>query len=157
MKHRSMVIASGAALAAGLVVAKTADARSLGQGDSRERRGRQDRPVEFRTDDGHYRGVGAGFAGAPGVGGFHGFHIHANDAPANGDGCVGRPDRHRPATWFVSADGHYNPTGAGHPHHVGDMPVVYVSADGSVETRFRDRAGSAPPTSMAGWWSRTRC
>jgi Cu-Zn family superoxide dismutase len=37
----------------------------------------------------------------------------------------------------VSADGHYNPTGLAHAHHVGDMPSVYVNADGSVETRFQ--------------------
>ena len=34
---------------------------------------------------------------------FHGFHIHANNDPANGDGCVADPEG--PNTWFVSADG----------------------------------------------------
>jgi hypothetical protein len=41
-----------------------------------------------------------------------------------------------PANPFVAVDGHYNPTGLTHSHHVGDMPVLYVNADGSVETRF---------------------
>jgi superoxide dismutase, Cu-Zn family len=52
--------------------------------------------------------------------GIHAFHVHANNDPANGDGCVG-PD-------FVSADGHYNPAGSTHPNHAGDMPVVFFSA-----------------------------
>lgn len=51
--------------------------------------------------------------------GIHAFHVHANNDPANGSGCVG-PD-------FVSADGHYNPAGATHPNHAGDMPVVFFS------------------------------
>ena len=73
--------------------------------------------------------------GAPGLDAFHGFHIHANDVLANGEGCVADPAA-APSTWFVSADGHYNPTLLTHSHHVGDMPVLYVNADGSVETRF---------------------
>ena len=75
--------------------------------------------------------------GAPGLDAFHGFHIHANDddtaTPGNGTGCVATSD---PATSFLSADGHYNPTDETHSHHAGDMPVVYVNADGSVETQF---------------------
>src|ERR1051325_9525192 len=38
--------------------------------------------------------------------GFHGIHVHANDNPANGDGCV--------APTFASADGHLNLTGTTH-------------------------------------------
>ena len=59
-----------------------------------------------------------------------------NDVTTNGDGCIADPAA-APSTWFVSADGHYNPTGQTHSHHAGDMPVVYVNADGSVETRFQ--------------------
>ena len=36
---------------------------------------------------------------------FHGFHIHANNDPANGQGCVADPAAAK-STWFVSADGH---------------------------------------------------
>jgi superoxide dismutase, Cu-Zn family len=90
--------------------------------------------VDFKTAHGHTE-VRVRLAGAPGLDAFHGFHIHANDVPANGDGCVADPAA-APATWFVSADGHYNPTGQLHSHHAGDMPVVYVNDDGSVETRF---------------------
>ncbi len=51
--------------------------------------------------------------------GIHGFHVHANNDPSNGDGCIGPT--------FASADGHYNPTGAVHPNHAGDMPVLFFS------------------------------
>jgi Cu-Zn family superoxide dismutase len=51
--------------------------------------------------------------------GIHGFHVHANNDPSNGDGCVGPT--------FVSADGHYNPSGGVHPNHAGDMPVLFFS------------------------------
>jgi Cu-Zn family superoxide dismutase len=67
---------------------------------------------------------------------FHGLHIHANDNPANGSGCVadaGQP----PASWFVSADGHLT-GGAGRTHgdHAGDLPSPYVQADGSAHLAF---------------------
>jgi Cu-Zn family superoxide dismutase len=54
--------------------------------------------------------------------GFHGFHIHA----------IGQCTEN-----FLSAAGHLNPTGGGHPTHHGDMPVLLVNADGSGETRFQ--------------------
>jgi Cu-Zn family superoxide dismutase len=70
------------------------------------------------------------------VSSFHGIHIHANDTSANGNGCVA--DAAQPsATWFVSADGHWkkDPTEL-HGHHAGDLPSVYVNADGTVNLRF---------------------
>ncbi len=76
-------------------------------------------------------------AGSPasGLDAFHGFHIHANSDPANGEGCVADPAE--PAnTWFVSADGHLKEGEQSHGAHKGDMPSVYVAPDGSVETRF---------------------
>jgi superoxide dismutase, Cu-Zn family len=67
--------------------------------------------------------------------GFHGIHIHANDNPANGSGCVADPAQ--PAnTHFVSADGHWNPTGETHGEHAGDMPSLLVQADGSAILSF---------------------
>jgi len=55
--------------------------------------------------------------------GFHGIHIHANDNPSNGDGCIGPT--------FASADGHYSKTpGATHGAHTGDLPNVLVTPDG---------------------------
>ena len=49
--------------------------------------------------------------------GFHAFHLHSVGS------CVGPT--------FASAGGHLNPAGAAHPSHAGDMPVVFVNADGT--------------------------
>jgi superoxide dismutase, Cu-Zn family len=69
--------------------------------------------------------------------GFHGFHIHANDDPANGKGCIADPAQ-APSTWFVSADGHLKAAGQNHPDHTGDMPVLLVGRDGRAEASFSD-------------------
>ena len=53
--------------------------------------------------------------------GFHGFHVHAVGQ------CV--PP-------FTSAAGHYNPSGASHGDHAGDMPVLLVNEDGSADLEF---------------------
>lgn len=66
---------------------------------------------------------------------FHGFHIHANDVATNDEGCVADPAQ--PSnTWFVSAGGHWKSDMQTHGQHLGDMPSVFVNANGSVETRF---------------------
>lgn len=70
-----------------------------------------------------------------GVDGIHGFHVHANDNPANGDGCIADPAQ--PAnTHFVSADGHFNPGGGVHSQHAGDMPPLFVAATGGAAASF---------------------
>jgi len=56
--------------------------------------------------------------------GFHGFHVHT----------LGVCDR---AVGFTSAGGHYNPTGAAHAHHAGDMPSLLVKQDGTAELDLR--------------------
>ena len=66
---------------------------------------------------------------------FHGFHVHANDNPANGIGCVADPLA-APATWFVSADGHLMHAGEVHGGHSGDMPSLHLDSDGTAETTF---------------------
>jgi Cu-Zn family superoxide dismutase len=53
--------------------------------------------------------------------GFHGFHAHAVGQ------CV--PP-------FTSAGGHFNPAGAGHGDHAGDLPTLLVNDDGTAELRF---------------------
>ncbi len=53
--------------------------------------------------------------------GFHGFHVHAVGQ------CVAP---------FTSAGGHYNPGGAGHGSHAGDMPSLLVLSDGTAEAQF---------------------
>ncbi len=138
MDKRLLCVACGVVLVAGLVTATTAGARSRSAKTTLAAvDGTEVGTVEFKTDDG-YTEVRVRLTAAPGVDAFHGFHIHANDVitETNGEGCIADPAA-APSTWFVSADGHYNPTGQTHSHHVGDMPVVYVNADGSVETRFR--------------------
>lgn len=67
---------------------------------------------------------------------FHGFHIHANNVPDNGAGCIANAD---PALAFVSADGHWNnEDGVARTHgaHLGDLPSLYVNVDGSVDATF---------------------
>ncbi|MBI2238552.1 MAG: superoxide dismutase family protein [Actinobacteria bacterium] len=69
--------------------------------------------------------------------GFHGFHVHANNDPANGEGCVADPAA-ASSTWFVSADGHYKSEDAQtHPGHAADMPVILVNGTGGGFGIFR--------------------
>jgi superoxide dismutase, Cu-Zn family len=53
--------------------------------------------------------------------GFHGFHVHAVGE------CIAP---------FTSAGGHFNPAGATHGSHAGDMPPLLVGEDGSAEATF---------------------
>lgn len=147
MNKALLAIASGAALVAGVITVSTADARNRSaKATVATADGVMIGTVDFKTDDGSTE-VRVRLSGVPGLDAFHGFHIHANDVSTNGDGCLADPAA-APSSWFVSADGHYNPAGQTHSHHVGDMPVVFVNADGSVETRFRiDRIN---PTELAG-------
>jgi Cu-Zn family superoxide dismutase len=136
MKKTLLGIATGSALVVGIITANSANAHNRSAKASlRTADGATIGAVDFKTEHGHTN-VRVRLSGTPGLDAFHGFHIHANDVATNGDGCIADPTA-APATWFVSADGHYNPTGQTHSHHVGDMPSVYVNADGSVETRFR--------------------
>ncbi len=138
MNKKLLAIPFAAVLAAGLITAANVGAQNrsarttLATAD-----GTEIGTVVFKTNNNHTE-VRVRLTGAPGIDAFHGFHIHANDvvSDTNGEGCVADPAAD-PKTWFVSADGHYNPTGEAHARHVGDMPVVYVNADGSVETRFQ--------------------
>jgi superoxide dismutase, Cu-Zn family len=135
MKSRLIAMTAGTALALGVAAVSTADAHSrTAKASLATADGTRIGTVEFKTER-RSTEVRVRLSGAPGVDAFHGFHIHANDVTTNGDGCIADPAA-APATWFVSADGHYNPTGQEHSHHVGDMPVVFVNTDGSVETRF---------------------
>jgi Cu-Zn family superoxide dismutase len=61
--------------------------------------------------------------------GFHGFHIHANNDPANGVDCAADPAQ-PPATWFVSADGHLAEAGEAHGAHSGDLPPLLITDAG---------------------------
>jgi superoxide dismutase, Cu-Zn family len=66
---------------------------------------------------------------------FHGFHIHANDDPANGDGCQADPAA-EPSEWFVSADGHLKQEGQLHGAHDGDLAPLFLDGNGRAEATF---------------------
>jgi Cu-Zn family superoxide dismutase len=72
--------------------------------------------------------VGGQLTGLPP--GFHGFHIHAVG--------ICNPTAVDPATGavvpFFTAGGHLNPGGASHGRHAGDLPVLYVSRDGTARS-----------------------
>jgi Cu-Zn family superoxide dismutase len=130
-----LAAATGATLALGIVVATNASAETHSASATLTTAdGTAIGTVDFKTKAGSTE-VRVRLAVPIGVDAFHGFHVHANDNAANGDGCIADPSA-ASSTWFVSADGHYNPTGETHSHHAGDMPVIYANADGSVETRF---------------------
>ena len=81
--------------------------------------------MTFKRDRGGVA-VSASLRGLPP--GFHGFHVHANDDPSNGEGCI--------APAFTSTDGHFNPEGSVHGDHAGDMPALLVNDDGTGELSF---------------------
>jgi Cu-Zn family superoxide dismutase len=73
---------------------------------------------------------------APEQAGIHGIHVHANDVADNGAGCIADPDA--PAnTHFVSTDGHFNPGGATHGHHQGDLPALFFDHEGQAWLQFK--------------------
>ena len=66
---------------------------------------------------------------------FRGFHVHANDNPDNGVGCVADPAQ--PATtWFTSADGHLKEGTDTHGAHKGDMPSIFLNQNGKAIATF---------------------
>lgn len=67
---------------------------------------------------------------------WHGMHIHANDDPANGTGCIA--DVTQPSnTWFLSVDGHFTGgQGRVHGDHAADFPSSFVKADGTAFVAF---------------------
>jgi len=72
---------------------------------------------------------------AIGAGRFHGIHVHANDDPANGEGCKADPAM-APSTWFTAVDGHFKEGSATHNEHKGDLPSILVGKDGTASLRF---------------------
>ncbi len=58
-------------------------------------------------------------------GGFFGFHIH------EGERCTGDASDE-----FKNAGSHLNPGGCDHPYHMGDMPVLLGTRDGSSWSAF---------------------
>lgn len=67
----------------------------------------------------------------------HGFHLHEMGTCEVGD----------PQDPFLAAGGHFNPDGQPHPHHAGDLPVLYP--DGGV-ARMRIFAHRFTPAGVVG-------
>lgn len=149
-RKRSIALAGGMALVAGVAVATVPSAASAGH--------RELASTTLRLADGSAVGRVAllGDAGTvtevrvtvqlpPQVpaAGFHGFHVHANNDPANGSGCLADPGQ--PATtWFVSADGHLADTGQTHGAHAGDLPPLLFTQGGrAYSVSITDRAAVA--------------
>jgi Cu-Zn family superoxide dismutase len=136
---RWTAIGAGAALAGGLVALTTAlPAEGHGwraKAILRDTSGARIGTVRFEGDR-HGTEVKVTVARVTGgLDSFHGLHIHANDGKAACD----------PATGFANVGGHWNPSGADHGHHQGDLPSVLIQADGSgrahsVTGRFRPGA-----------------
>jgi len=66
---------------------------------------------------------------APGLGDFHGFHIHTTGV------CDPLPSGSTSVP-FGSAGGHWNPTASGHGSHTGDLPSVLIRANGRAHQEF---------------------
>ena len=80
---------------------------------------------------------------APNLGSFHGFHIHTtgvcDPAPS---GATNVP--------FGSAGGHWNPTGANHGAHKGDLPSALITAEVRRTPSSRPTASTSPTCSTRG-------
>ena len=148
---KALTLASLAALAAGVIttatVAATSDTGANAEATLRLADGTDIGSADFRDQDGAIE-VHVALqvpAAATAVSSFHGFHVHANDDPANGDGCQADPAA-EPSEWFVSADGHLKQEGQLHGGHDGDMAPLFLDSNGSAEATFtiegsRRRAG----------------
>jgi superoxide dismutase, Cu-Zn family len=128
---RSIKAMAAAAILAAAALATGIGAALASGGDDDERSGRPTAATTiydmngkrvgvafFRQRQGEVAVTAAVWGLAPG---FHGFHVHAVGE------CVAP---------FMSAGGHFNPTGAEHPNHAGDMPSLLVNADGTAELHF---------------------
>jgi Cu-Zn family superoxide dismutase len=140
----TLTIAGLAAVAAGVIttaaVAATDNTGSNAEATLRLADGTDIGSAEFRAqDDAVEVHVSLSVpADATAVDSFHGFHIHANDDPANGDGCQADPAA-EPSEWFVSADGHLKQEGQLHGGHDGDMAPLFLDSNGRAEATFTIR------------------
>jgi superoxide dismutase, Cu-Zn family len=129
---RSIKAMAAAAILAAAALATGIGAALASGGDDDERSGRPTAATTiydmngkrvgvafFRQRQGEVAVTAAVWGLAPG---FHGFHVHAV-------GECEAPD-------FMSAGGHYNPTGADHGDHAGDLPSLLVNTDRTGELHF---------------------
>jgi Cu-Zn family superoxide dismutase len=97
--------------------------------------------VKFEGDE-HGTVVKATLNGVTvGLDGYHGFHLHANDA---GGPC----DPLATAGPFTNVGGHWNPTAKDHGSHAGDLPSIQVLLDGTGSAR--SVTGRFTPADIAG-------
>lgn len=99
------------------IATPTADARAVLRGQAGTPMGH----ITFRQVGARVR-VNAYVTGLTPSSEFHGFHIHANGA------CAG--------DFVASAGGHWNPAGATHGDHQGDLPVLYADAKGVARATY---------------------
>ena len=134
------VLAAAGVAAGGAVLISTGTADAHGRWAQASLRGADGARVGLVTFSGsrhrEHTEVAVHLRHASAIEAFHGIHVHANDTPANGNGCIA--DAAQPsATWFVSADGHWKHDATElHGGHAGDLPSVFVNADGSATVRF---------------------
>jgi Cu-Zn family superoxide dismutase len=74
-----------------------------------------------------------------GTNAYHGFHLHNGAAACDAAAAAGP---------FTNVGGHWNPTGAVHGDHKGDLPTVLVLADGTGSAR--SVTGRFEPSELAG-------
>jgi Cu-Zn family superoxide dismutase len=131
------VIAAGAAIIITSAVTASDGASSAARSALRLADGTDVGTVEFSEhgDTTHVELSLSVPADATPVRAFHGFHVHANDDPANGEGCEADPALES-STWFMSADGHLKADGQLHGGHDGDMPPLFLDGDGRAEAMF---------------------
>ncbi|MBW3578491.1 MAG: superoxide dismutase family protein [Actinobacteria bacterium] len=129
-RRRGGALAVAAALAAALVVAAPPVAHGqVGATATTVLNNAAGEPVghvNFVEVEGGLTLVEATITGGITPGAFHGFHVHENPV------C----DPTAPDGPFTTAGGHYNPGGTEHGAHAGDMPVLYVKADGTAALAF---------------------
>lgn len=110
---------AGAVLVADDATATAADASGALRAVLHDAQGAEVGTVRFLPQPGGKVAVRAATSSL--TAGFHGFHVHA----------VGRCEPP-----FASAGGHFNPGGAGHGGHAGDLPVLLVAEDGAAWAEF---------------------
>lgn len=137
---RTLGTATLAVILAAVVLAVSAPsagaARPLLRATLLDKDGRQVGEVVFKGQGTRVTRAEAHLAAGPaafGTSDFHGFHIHTIGA-CNPDPAA-TPAGSAPAV-FGSAGGHWNPTGATHGGHTGDMPSVLVQANGKADATF---------------------
>lgn len=69
-------------------------------------------------------------------GGFHGFHVHKYGSCDPDPLTSAHPDTGKKGV-FLSAGGHFNPTGETHKDHAGDMPLLLAMQEGVASARFK--------------------